>query len=86
MLWQTIGKSNKKIRGAAFIEKRGKEGGVVLNESPLEGGSSSGQEWFLVGWAVVWWRKKSPFTSKVVLLPVQDASFLFSLFGVINHV
>ena len=40
---------------------------------------------FLIGWAVARWREKSSFSSKVVLLPVQDANLSLS-FGVIDDV
>ena len=49
MLWQTIGKSKKQRKGAAFIEKKGGVGGVVLKESPPEEGDNSGQRWLLIG-------------------------------------
>ena len=73
-LWQTIGKSNKQGRGAAFIEKKGEYGGAALNEIPLEESSGSGQQWLLTGRAVPRWEEKSSFSGEVALLPLQDGS------------
>ena len=49
MLEQTIGKSGKERRGAAFIEKKGDEGGAVLKDSPLGDNNCSGQQRLLTG-------------------------------------